>query len=739
MELKLILAIFVRHKRLIRNIIAGVVLIFVVLTLLVEPRYVTKARVYLRKSPASNIFFNATGSLASVDSQVEETERYNYLAVATSLPVMEKVINDLQLTRSRKIVQLFEMIPFASAAFNAMGIQRSSKAMLPSELRQKELIAFFFPRPLVSVKQFEDTDVLEITASYATLDGSIALANAVASAFIFQLGEMQQADFIRLQKVAEEAVPIAEERLKGAQAQVQHFKKQCGYVDITTYTTQLVDKITTIRGRIEENGLLLAGARSKLVAIQADLDNRPEFRKTSIEFERNPTIDTLQTSLQTLYLNLAEARTQYTDKHPVVATYEVQLADIKKRMQEETEKIFSSDTLTTDTVFETLTSSFSEVTVAIANYESIIAADRELLATYEHKLHLLPETAATYARLSAAVTAAEAFYTTLLTSLERLKTAERIHYSDVTLLDPAVYPATHWKAKYPKLFGKLAIGLILGTILGLGAGLLVEYLDETVRDLASLAEEMEMLDLGGVPLFSDADNLIRNADMPPLLREAMRRVVVRLRQYTAGQLAGGILLSSPGRGEGKVFVGACLGRTLAMLGQRTLLVDGDMHEPHLHTALGIDNGVGFADCLEGGAHLEQVAREFCPNFDVVTAGRVSADPCRWVDSPALETFLTVARQRYDVVLVTSPPLNEVVDAAVYVPRFDMCFIIAAYGCTERSHYLAAARALSPAGSLRVALLNKVLPIVHHKYQGHRSSSTVFANFLSGMKNRYGRA
>lgn len=736
MELKQILAIFIRQKRLISSIFLGVVLIFVVVTLLVEPRYEAKARVYLRKSPASNVFFNTTGLLSSVTGTVDDTERYNYLAVATSYPVMEKVVDTLGLTRSRKIIQLFEMIPFGSTLLDAIGVQRTRKVMLPNELSQKELVSFFFPRPLVSVEQFEDTDILEISASDASLEGAIALANAVAGTFISQLGEMQQTDFIRVKKVTEDALPKAETRLKAAQEQLQHFKEQCGYVDITNYTSELITKISTIRGRIEENGLHLVGSKSKLVAIKSELLQRPEFRKSSMAFVRNPKLDALQTSLQSLYLDIVQARTQYTDKHPDVVAYEAQIADIKRRMKEETEKSFSADTYSTDPIFETLTSSFTDVTVAIKNFESLISADHELLTTYEGKLHRLPETAATYARLSTAATAAETFYSSLLGSMERLKTAERINYSDVTLLESAMPPDTPSKAKRPKLFGKVAVGVALGAFLALGAALLVEYLDETVRDLSQLAEEEGMIDLGAVPFLPDA--LTQRVDTSPVLREAIRRVVTRLRQQNEGQLAGGIMLTSPGRGEGKAFIAASLGRNLALSGKRTLLVDGDLHEPHVHTAFGIDNGIGLADCLDGGAGMEQAARELFPDLVVITAGRTDSDPGLLVDSSALDSFLTKAKQFYDVVLLTSAPLNEVVDAAVYAPRFDICIFIGSYGCTERSQYLAAVRSLPSVAPLHAALLNNVPPTAKEMKRKQRSRSTFFLSLLAGQKKRKNR-
>lgn len=709
MELKRILSIILRQRRLIIFILLGVVSLFVVLTLLVEPRYEAKSRVYLRKSLASIEFFSAAGLLASSVSTVDDTERYNYLTVARSSPVLEKVIDDLHLTRNRKWYQLIEMIPLMPKVARMMGIVKPArKPLLPSQLRHKEILSFFFPRPYVSVEQFQDTDLLLITATSYTLEESLQLANGVAREFSEQLVEMHRSDFKHLSKMVKEALPETEERVKQTQKAVQKFKEKFGYVDISTYSSSLTTLEASIRSRIDDNELDLTAAKGQLASIRKQLESRPKFNKSAMTSERNPALDSLKSSLQTLHLNLAEARAKYTDEHSTIIAQKIQEADLIKRMKIEAQKIFSTETLSTDTVYSMLLSSLSSQAVDIAGLESMLAANRVMLQNVEEKLRQVPEAYAVYTRLTAAQTAAEDFYSTLLNGLARLESAGGMTVSFVDLIEPATPPETPAKAKHPKLFIILVIGLFLGMLLALGMALLLEYLNETILELTEETTPVDWHALGEVPLLAAKEMPAPDReDMPPALREALRGVVTRLLFLTDRRDPEGLLIASPGRSEGKTFLAIYLARTLALLGRRVLLVDGDLREPHLHTALGEDNNLmGFAECLRGQTTLEDAVRQHrVDGIDVLYAGKSGDDPAGLVDSPALPELLHLAKERYDVVLLISSPLIEAVDSAVMATYMEATMLVAAYGRTKDGSFFHAARTLKNGSALRVAVLN----------------------------------
>ncbi len=724
MELRHIIAILWRRRKLLLTVFLLVVALFTVITLLVEPRYQSTAKIYLRKSPAaSTLLVNFSLLSSSGTSTFEDTERDTYISLATSSPIMDKVVTDLKLTRARKSMQVIEMIPLMRSLLATMGIELPRKKLLPYELRTKGFLSFFFPRPYVSVEQSEETDILEIKARSRTLEESMAIANGVAQAFITSETDTLRKDLNHLTEVVDKLIPRVFADYQRNQEDLQRYQEQYGILDIDDSATKLMDRVSTLLTAIDDNTLDLVKTESLLQITREQLAVRPEFAKASMQMDRSNVIASLETSLATLYTELAQSKAKYTDKHPTVIEYEQQIKDAKQRIKQEAEKILSSETFSTDSVWSTLTSNVAEYTANLAGYRALDKANRQILADYDRKLHEHPSRATAYARLNAGYEASSTFYATLLKAKAQLQAADLIDLGNVHLLEPATPPEPLSQAKYPKIFTNMALSMVLGVMLALGLSLLVEYLDDSILDLRALTDEMDgVVDLGVIPRFAASARQPKGAKSaaagPTRVKEVFRGLVARLRQSAAGAGPRRLVVTSAGAGEGKTFVALHLAQTLAAAGTRVLLADGNLRDPKLHIHLERDNGPGLADVLAGSATLEQVILAGVrPGLDVVTAGQTGTDPAGLVDSAALPAFFQAATARYDALVVTSPPLDEVIDAAVYVPLADACLLLAEHGRTDRTAFAAALTAVTSAtgatgttrgtpGPIRFVALNK---------------------------------
>jgi protein-tyrosine kinase len=105
------------------------------------------------------------------------------------------------------------------------------------------------------------------------------------------------------------------------------------------------------------------------------------------------------------------------------------------------------------------------------------------------------------------------------------------------------------------------------------------------------------------------------------------------------------------RGTGSTRTVAELGRALAALGERTLLIDADFRSPRLHTEFRLANRGGLADFLEG----RKAALAHCAdNLSVLVAGRSGADPLELLSDERVQALLAAASRHYSVVLVDTP-------------------------------------------------------------------------------------
>ena len=105
-------------------------------------------------------------------------------------------------------------------------------------------------------------------------------------------------------------------------------------------------------------------------------------------------------------------------------------------------------------------------------------------------------------------------------------------------------------------------------------------------------------------------------------------------------------------GEARARVAADLARAFAGAGERTLLIDADLHSPALHRAFGLENRGGLAALLEGRAARPQYCAE---NLSVLVAGRSAADPLELLSRARMRELLAAAATRFSVVLVHTPP------------------------------------------------------------------------------------
>lgn len=125
-----------------------------------------------------------------------------------------------------------------------------------------------------------------------------------------------------------------------------------------------------------------------------------------------------------------------------------------------------------------------------------------------------------------------------------------------------------------------------------------------------------------------------------------------------------IVLTSAGPGEGKSTTAANLAVALVQAGKSTLLLDCDLRKPTLHVLFGARNLKGLVDVLIGERKLEEVYQEQIPGLSLVTPGPPPPNPAELLSSRRLVEILRQARQEFEYVLVDTPPVGRVSDAAV---------------------------------------------------------------------------
>ncbi|MGH3369642.1 MAG: CpsD/CapB family tyrosine-protein kinase [Nocardioidaceae bacterium] len=143
-------------------------------------------------------------------------------------------------------------------------------------------------------------------------------------------------------------------------------------------------------------------------------------------------------------------------------------------------------------------------------------------------------------------------------------------------------------------------------------------------------------------------------------------------------------VSSSVPGEGKTTTATNLAITLAQAGQRVLMIDGDMRRPHVARAFGLESIVGLTTVLIGSIDLEDAIQDGpVDTLSVLTSGAIPPNPSELLQSQAMRDLLERAKKEYDVIVIDTPPLLPVTDAALVAAQADGALVVVRHGSTTR--------------------------------------------------------
>lgn len=278
--------------------------------------------------------------------------------------------------------------------------------------------------------------------------------------------------------------------------------------------------------------------------------------------------------------------------------------------------------------------------------------------------------------------------------------------------DAAVLPTSPVS---PRPLVNIGLGAVLGLLVGLGLATLRERLDTTVKSPDELQAATGAASLGLVHFDAGAVRkpLITDLSSHSPRLESIRVLRTNLQFLDVDHQSSVIAITSPLPGDGKSTTAVNLAISLAQAGQRVLLLEADLRRPRVAEYLGLESTVGLTTLLVGRATIDDVLQPFAqaPGLDVITSGAIPPNPAELLQSATMKTLIAELRSRYDMVLVDSPPILPVTDAALLGAITDGAVLVAHHGKTTREQ---AARARQRLESVEAQLLGTVLNFVPDK-------------------------
>jgi capsular exopolysaccharide synthesis family protein len=389
---------------------------------------------------------------------------------------------------------------------------------------------------------------------------------------------------------------------------------------------------------------------------------------------------------------LVKLRGQEEDLHRQLAQASVHFQPTYPKVEELNKQL---DAVQTDIKSEItrLAAKYQKDYMAALGREKLLRASLEGQKTEENRLN---ESAIEYSLLKRDVDSNRQLYEGLLQKLKEAGVMTGLRSSNVRIVDPASAPTAPSTPNIPR---NLLMSLVVGLAGGLSLAFILESRDNTVHSLEQVRMITALPSLAVIPFASRPSRSLPQAKRLPqtatAVASAMRPKSEIAEAYRA--LRTSILLSRTGKSakilmvtsalpqEGKTTTSVNLAIVLAQHGARVLLIEGDMRRSGISQVLHLQSDIGLSTILGQDTIPDAAIRSIAdvPNLWVLPAGPVALHPSEMLASPRMRDLLRNLEPEFDHIIIDTPPVLSVTDAALLSALADSTLLVIRAGMTSR--------------------------------------------------------
>jgi polysaccharide biosynthesis transport protein len=619
----------------------------------------------------------------------------------------------------------------------------------------------------------KNTSLIRLFVHLGDPELAATVANRAAEVYATRNLRIRQEGVHGIRRFVEEQLERFETQLDQSEEALRDYKRESHMSTFESHETEILHRLTEAEVLYNAATTERSSQLRKLASIEENLTQTRADLVPSVTAAATPWMKKLQDRLVELQLQYADLQVQnYPADHPTMVQLERDIKQTRDNLTAEAERVASSENMV-DPIgqMERYGAERLEVQIKIEELGARETALKRVIDQYEGRLATLPEKELQLAKLTRERDVNQKIYNNLLEKLEETKISEAENLPTVRIVDQA-------RANHDPIRPRKKVNLLLGLMVGLIGGTAIAFVKEsgtaTISSVAELEELTGWPALASVPQVAKipsesfgvaAEKDATSKQLRSLKRshisllqpggapaEAYRMLRTNLKFRGVGSELRTVVITSAAPNDGKSTLVSNLAIAFASMGQRVLVIDGEVRRAGMHTVFDVPLQPGLRELIDGHhetddgrpdprdverllafAKIERSSRlhstpagESLPanpvpldgsihttkidHLSVMPGGAPVGNPQDAIAAhvPALRRILSEARTRYDVVLIDTPPLAIVHDVAILASIADGVIFVANAQHYDRELLLKGRQILERAGAHVIgAVLNQI--------------------------------
>jgi capsular exopolysaccharide synthesis family protein len=626
-----------RSRYYILGVFAAAVVLAILITVLMRPRFTATASVQIDQQAAKVLGSEDTEPAA----QVADADRFlqTQVDVLKSRSLELRVVDALGLQRNDDFVR-------------AMGakVVTPRAGTDPVAAKREQVLTLLENNLKVDLPRNSRVANINFTSPDRVLAARVA--NSFADNFIIANLQRKYDTSSYARSFLERRLDDTRQKLQDSERAAIDYARSAQLIDATnaaSTNTQTGDaqqngpSSLTVSRLVQVNTAQTDAATASSAALQHWLSSQKVPVLELPEVLSNPAVQELMQQKAQLVAAYQDERQRRKAAYPTMVQEAARIAEMDRQINQLASKIRNS-------IYDAYKTAKSQEDALKGNFSTLV---NQTLAEQDRSIR--------YNILRREVDTNRTLYDGLLQRYKEVSAEAGITTNNITVVDRADVPLLPTS---PKPVLNLALALVLATLASAAVVFAREKLDDVIRTPEDVPGKLELPLLASIPLLQAGDSPLEELEKPQSeLAESYQTLRTALELSTSQGVPRTLLVSSSRPSEGKSTTAFAIARSFARLGNRVLLIDGDMRRPSLHRTLGLNNDYGLSSLLAHQRTPDAVAQATAvPNLAFIASGPLPPNPSELLGTEVLHGLLEEFEKHYDLVLIDGPPVLGLADA-----------------------------------------------------------------------------